>query len=79
MLVRQSANIPFTSNMYSAPTWFVGLPATEQCCFVNYNSYTGENHSVHPTFIDLTCVHISDHIRKWTAILLIGRFLVTDC
>jgi len=28
--------------LYSGPTWFdVGLPATEQCCFVSYTNYTG--------------------------------------
>ena len=28
---------------YSGPTWFVGLPATEQCCFVRgvYKQWNG--------------------------------------
>ena len=42
--------------MYSDPTWFVGLPATEQCWFVSYTNYTVENHNVQPFFPDLTRV-----------------------
>ena len=36
--------------VYSGPPWFVGLPATEHCCYTNY---TGESHRVNPTFLEL--------------------------
>jgi len=37
---------------------FLEFYLLEQCCSINNNSYTGENHSVHPTFIDLTNVRL---------------------
>ena len=47
MPVSQSATIGIYLKMlvytmvYSGPTWFVSLPATEQCCNVSYTNYTG--------------------------------------
>ena len=56
--------------VYSGPTWFVSLPATEHCCFINYNSYTGENHSAHSTFFDLTYVRphkeMGGNLANWS-------------
>jgi len=40
--------------VYSGPTWLVNLPAAEQCCNVSYTNYSGENHRVNQTFLDLT-------------------------
>ena len=56
--------------MYSDPTWFVGLLATEQCCFVSYTNYTDENHNVQPFFPDLTIVRpnkeMGGNLANWS-------------
>jgi len=51
--------------------WIVDLPATEQCCFINYNSYTGESRCVHAIFIELTYVRLrkemGGNVANWSA------------
>jgi len=41
---------------------FFCLLSTEQCCFINYSSYTCKNQNVHPTFIDLIYVRTHKEI-----------------
>jgi len=76
-LTCQSANLPplvFYTMVYSGPTWFVSLTATEQCCNVSYTNYTGENHSVNQTFLDLKNVkpnkemggYLANLVRFWS-------------
>ena len=74
MLVRQSANIPFTSKCLftlwctvTPPGWLV---SQQQNNVVFINSYTGENHSVHTTFINLTYVRphkkMGGNLANWS-------------
>ena len=81
MPVSQSATIVIYLKMlvytmvYSGPTWFVSLPATEQCCNVSYTNYTGENHSVNQTFYDLKNVRANKEMGSYLA-NLVGFWLV---
>ena len=61
-LAYQSAYQP-TSLFKSKYLMYVQWPSspelsvsTEQCWYVSYSNYTGENHSLHPTFLDQTNV-----------------------
>ena len=76
MPVSQSATIGIYLKMlvytmvYIGPTWFVSLPATEQCWNVSYTNYTGENHSTNQTFLDLKNVRPNKEMGGYLANLV---------
>ena len=57
--------------VYSGPSWFVNLPATKKNVAIHcVSNYSGENHSVNPTFLDLKNVRPNKEKSSYLAILV---------